>query len=393
MPVTQIPPRGPAPPQPTEHRDLFEAQHWETAYRGFNPDDVPHLLIQLQDDLSRARKREAIWLSVILHLFVVILLWNSEKLVALLPHHTVPLELQAKIDSDKDTTFLELPPDQQKVARKPDTNVLSDKDRISNHKVPQLNRDELKKLLAATPHPGTPGTMAPQAPPAPPQPQAAQNQPPSQQQPQQSNPQPSNGFAQPQTSDQTAQLRTPPQGGNRPVPNFNSSLTAGDAIAQAAQAAAANRGRYGGQGTGGDYGLTRGRSGASTALPGAQIISDTRGVDFGPYLQQVYIRVRGNWYNLLPPSVFPPILKQGKLSLEFAILKDGTVAGLTIHTQSGDIALDRAAYASITASNPFPPLPREFVSRCPTPIRDEQCNLGLRYFYYYNLPIDNNDLR
>ena len=42
MPVTQIPPRDPLTPladQP-EQRGLFEAQHWETAYRGFNPDDV-----------------------------------------------------------------------------------------------------------------------------------------------------------------------------------------------------------------------------------------------------------------------------------------------------------------------------------------------------------------
>jgi len=298
-----------------------------------------------------------------------------------LPHHTVPLELQANLDHDKDATFLELPPDQQKVTRKPDTNVTSDKDRIATTKTPQINREELKKLLAATPHPGTPGNMAPQAPPAPP---------PQQQQP---NPQQGSGFAQPQTNDQTAQLHIPQQGGNRPVPNFNSSMTAGDAIAQATQAAAANRGRYSGAGTGGDSGLSRGRGGVTTAMPGAEVLTDMRGVDFGPYLEQVYIRVRGNWYNLLPPSVYPPILKQGKLSLEFAILKDGSVAGLTIHTQSGDIALDRAAYASITASNPFPPLPREFVARCPTPIRDDQCNLGLRYFYYYNLPIDKSDLR
>src|SRR5208282_1064482 len=95
MPVTQIPPRNPLTPraEPPEQRDLFEAEHWETAYRGFNPDDVPHLLIQLQDDLSRARKREALWLSVILHLFVVILLWNSEKLMELLPHRMVDLAI------------------------------------------------------------------------------------------------------------------------------------------------------------------------------------------------------------------------------------------------------------------------------------------------------------
>src|ERR1700691_6359548 len=110
MPVTQIPSRDPLPrdqtprdPEQPEQRDLFEAQHWEAAYRSFNPDDVPHLLIQLQDDLSRARKREALWLSVILHLFVVILLWNSEKVMDLLPHRTVDLAITAN-DKSQDAT-------------------------------------------------------------------------------------------------------------------------------------------------------------------------------------------------------------------------------------------------------------------------------------------------
>ena len=47
------------------------------------------------------------------------------------------------------------------------------------------------------------------------------------------------------------------------------------------------------------------------------------GVDFGPYLTRITQIVRQNWYNLMPPSVYPPILKQGKLSIEFVILKDG----------------------------------------------------------------------
>src|SRR5580658_2816865 len=132
MPVTQIPSRDPLTPpvDPQEQRDLFEAQHWETAYRGFNPDDVPHLLIQLQDDLSRARKREALWLSVILHLLVIILLWNSEKLMLLLPQGAVKLAITAN-DKSKDATFLELPPDEQKLTRRPDAKVISDKDRIA----------------------------------------------------------------------------------------------------------------------------------------------------------------------------------------------------------------------------------------------------------------------
>jgi TonB family protein len=368
MPATQIPSRDPlsrealsgesltpSADQP-EQRDLFEGQHWETAYRGFNPDDVPHLLIQLQDDLSRARKREALWLSVILHLFVIILLVNSEKLMGLLPHRTVNLAIRAD-DRAKDATFLELPPDAQKLTRRPDAKVISDKDRIATSKAPQINREDLKKILESS-RPGRPGETAAQQPA---QGQAAQNQQP---------PAPSSGFAQPQPSDQTAQLRLPPQ--NRPQPDFNAHMTAGSAIEQAARGAAANRG-YNSGGQAGDWG-SPGRSGAK-ALDQAEILTDTMGVDFGPYLTRVVQIVKQNWYSIMPPSVYPPIFKQGKLAIEFVILKDGTVSGMMLRTSSGDVPLDRAAWGSITASAPFPPLPKEFPGKL----------LGLRFYYFYNL--------
>jgi TonB family protein len=368
MPVTQIPSRDPSTPaDPPEQRDLFEAQHWEDAYRTFKPEDIPHLLIQLQDDLSRSRRREALWLSVILHLLVIILLWNTEKLLGLLPHHTLDLAMQAQ-DRSKDATFLELPPDEQKLTRRPNAKVLSDKDRIANSKMPQPNREDLKKLLQ-TPHPGMPGTRA-QAPPAvgqAPQQPAQIPQPPAPQQSENTQP----AFTPPPQSDQTAQLRPPPQT-NRPVPNFNTPLTAGSAIEQAEEAAAASRGHYG-AGSAGDYGLTQGH-GAFKASDGAEILTDTMGVDFGPYLQRIVSIVRQNWYNLMPPSVYPPIRKQGKLALEFVILKDGKVSGMALRTPSGDVALDRAAWGSITASTPFPPLPKEFPGQL----------LGLRFYYFYN---------
>ncbi len=368
MSVTQIPPSNPlAPPaQQPEQRDLFEAQHWEIAYREFNPDAVPHLLIQLQDDLSRARKREAIWLSVILHLFVVILLWNSDKLMQLFPHRTLVLAIPANVPSDKDATFLELPPDAQKLTRRPDTKIISDKDRIATSKAPQINREELRKILESS-RPGRPGESAPQQqPPAAAQNQIAQQQPPAQQ------PNNNSGLVAPAQNPQIAQMHAPPRG---QIPSFSTPMTAGSAIEQAARAAAANRGRYGG-GEGGDYGLSQGRHGAKT-LDQAEILTDTMGVDFGPYLARIVDIVRNNWYNLLPPSVYPPILKQGKLSIEFYILKDGKVGGMQVRTPSGDVALDRAAWASITASNPFPPLPREFQGQ----------NLGLRFYYFYNLEV------
>jgi len=70
----------------------------------------------------------------------------------------------------------------------------------------------------------------------------------------------------------------------------------------------------------------------------------------------------------------PPLLKKGKLSIEFAITKKGQIAGLRYVSSSGDVALDRAAYGGITTSNPFRPLPAEFHGQY----------LGLRFTFLYN---------
>ena len=53
--------------------------------------DVPALLIQLQDDLSRSRQREAFWISVVVHLAIVILAVNSTRLEGLMHKRAVIL--------------------------------------------------------------------------------------------------------------------------------------------------------------------------------------------------------------------------------------------------------------------------------------------------------------
>ena len=83
MPITQIPFQDPvAPPEKpqAEQLGLYDAQGWETAYRDLDDDArVPHLLIQLQDDLARSRRREAAWISIIVHLVLMILIWSIFK--------------------------------------------------------------------------------------------------------------------------------------------------------------------------------------------------------------------------------------------------------------------------------------------------------------------------
>src|SRR5512140_2667440 len=131
MPITQIPFQDPvAPPEKSqpEQLGLYDSDDWETAYRELDA-RVPHLLIQLQDDLARSRRREAAWISIIGHLVLFILLWNLpliEKTIGI--HRAVVIPINPM--QDKNVTFLPLPPDLQKPTRKPNTNVMSDKDRI-----------------------------------------------------------------------------------------------------------------------------------------------------------------------------------------------------------------------------------------------------------------------
>ncbi len=145
----------------------------------------------------------------------------------------------------------------------------------------------------------------------------------------------------------------------------------GGAVAEAARAVAAGR-TGGSSGVGGFYGA--GPGGSALKMGPAEVLSDTQGVDFGPYLSRVLDAVRQNWYTLIPEEARPPLLKKGKLSIEFVILPNGKVAGMTLRSPSGDVALDRAAWGGITASVPFAPLPNEFHGPY----------LALRFHFFYN---------
>jgi len=373
MQTLQIPPSNPVPgrPQPDPAQgDLFSSQGWESPYR--DVETVPVLLVQLQDDLSRSRMREAFWISLIVHLLIVIALWNSPILSSILGRlflrSAIALSPNMAL-KNKDTTFLALPPDAEKIPRAPKTDKLSDKNRIAQSRRPHLDPKELRKILdasrAGAPGPG--GAPAPKAAPAPAPPETAQNSGPSAAPP---------AAAQPPAQTSQMAKATPPA---PPKVNFGATMSAGSAIENAARAAAANRGTYGG-GAGGDYGLGHGRQ-PTDVVGNMDVLSDTMGVDFGPYLARILQDVKTNWYNLIPEVARPPIMKRGKVSIEFAITKQGAVAGMRLVGPSGDVSLDRAAWGGITGSNPFPPLPNEYGGQY----------LALRFHFYYNP--DRNDLQ
>lgn len=354
MATTEIPPEPPhySPvPELTGRRRATEPVEY-----------VPILLNQLQDDLSRSRLREAFWISVVLHMLVIIFLGVSPKLF---PVHPVQVATAEDLINGKDLTFLQLPADAQKLAERPrDPKFASDKDRIAEHRTPQIDKKTLEELRSAQ-RPGPP-----QAPGQPSPRQMAENSPPAMSG--SGGGQPAPAPVQPR-SDSNSSFSAPAQ----PRPNpFNVPMSAGASINEAARATTPGGGAGG---AGGEFGL--GPNGGSGRLGNIDVLSDTMGVDFGPYLSRVLQSVKMNWYTLIPEVARPPLLKRGKVSIEFVIMKDGKVAGMRIIGPSGDISLDRAAWGGISASNPFSPLPGEF--RGPY--------LALRFHFYYNP--NRNDLQ
>ena len=350
MPNTEtLPPSTEQPREPSASADI-SAPQFET-------------LQQLQDDLSRSRMREAFWISLVVHLVAVMVIALAPKWMP----KGVPVRLRTaeQMLADKELTFMAMPKDNQVPPKEvPNAKHLSDKNRRAETRTPELDKKTLEQLRDMR-RAGAPGMQAP--------PQPAQKPQMAQQQPsppmQGGGAQGQNGSggqqAQPQDNPKLA-MNTPPP---RPANPFGGGMSVGSQINQAARASA----RGGFSGGGGDYGLG-GTPSAGRVRGNLEVLTDTQGVDFGPYLSRVLQTVRMNWYTLIPEEARAPLLKRGKVTIEFAIKPDGSIVALRIVAPSGDTPLDRAAYGGITASNPFSPLPREFHGPY----------LALRFHFYYN---------
>jgi TonB family protein len=139
------------------------------------------------------------------------------------------------------------------------------------------------------------------------------------------------------------------------------------------------RGRGGGV-TVGDIGEGMGGLGEGINLPPSpgraqsslELLSDSGGVDFRPYLIRVLAAVRRNWFAVIPESAR---LGQaaGRVVVQFAVDRSGKLIKVAFASESGIRALDLAAVSGISASNPLPPVPPEF--------KGEQLRLQLTFLY------------
>jgi len=120
---------------------------------------------------------------------------------------------------------------------------------------------------------------------------------------------------------------------------------------------------------------TTGKPGNVGENDGGRILSDTQGVDFGPYVQQTLKLLRRNWVAIMPEEA--KVGKEGKVSIVFNILRDGGLSaeGPKIEAGSGVEVLDNAAMNAVRFSEPFDALPQQFHGRY----------LKLRIIFSYNL--------
>lgn len=105
-----------------------------------------------------------------------------------------------------------------------------------------------------------------------------------------------------------------------------------------------------------------------------EILSNTQGVDFAPYLTNVLHSVKQTWYSRIPNEALFPRLERGCVAIRFSVLKDGSVHDTSYEFVSGNIAMDRAAYDGINGASPFAPLPAKFAGT----------EIKLRFWFKYN---------
>jgi TonB family protein len=330
----------------------------KSRYEDYDHTDLLHIIDELEGNRNWASLREKLWIALIFHMVVAWYLFYGPKYI----YHVRVVDPSVVMKQrQKELTYLDMPPDLLKQKPKPN-NIISDKDRVAQTPHPTIDKKTLEQLeamrRAQEPKPNPAPVQQPSpAPPAPqpPQPQVAQ-------QPAPARP------AQPLPQNNQAHLEAVPAA---PQPNFSQGgPNPNEQMQQAMRNAMHGGGQYSGDGGMSAPSQHPGNEGA------VDILSDTMGVDFGPYIQRVIWDTKRAWYPIIPESARPPLDKRGKVLIRFKILPDGTVTDMKLESPSGDVSLDRAAWAGITGAAPFGPLPRAFKGPF----------LELRFYFLYNIP-------
>jgi TonB family protein len=101
---------------------------------------------------------------------------------------------------------------------------------------------------------------------------------------------------------------------------------------------------------------------------GPSIQFDSKGVDFGPWLRRFIAQIRRNWF--VP---YAAMSLHGHTVLTFVVHRDGSITDLQIQRPSAVEAFTTSAYSAIRSSNPTMPLPPEYP--------DDQCFFTVTFYF------------
>ncbi|MGC2618215.1 MAG: cell envelope integrity protein TolA [Acidobacteriaceae bacterium] len=349
--------REAVPEQPSTNGSSAVAAFRHSRYEEYDHTDLLHVIDELEGSRNWVSLREKLWIALIVHMLIAWYLFYGPKYI----YHVRVVDPSVVMKQrQKELTFLDMPPDLLKQPKPKPTNIISDKNRVAQSQHPTIDKKTLEELEAMRraqqerPNPAPAEQPAPT--PAPPAPQQAQQQAPAR-------------PAQPLPQNNQARLEAPPPAA--PQPNFRTGpANPNEQLQQAMQNAMHNGGgQYSGQDGLGAPSQHPGMNGA------VDVLSDTMGVDFGPYIERVIYDTKRAWYPIIPESARPPLDKKGVVQIRFKILPDGTVTDMHLEGPSGDVSLDRAAWAGITGAAPYGPLPKAFKGPF----------LELRFAFLYNL--------
>jgi TonB family protein len=339
-------------------------------------DDEIHLLLnQFVDERAIHRKREAVLISIIAHLLFVILIILAPRLFPNGLWRNPPVRDLTSLDASKKLGLLAPPKDYQKFLQRPKSPVLSDSDRSALGKPPLINP------RARAPHSRgetkLPEQSAPRATPEPPRPPTVASA---------ANPsvqdlQPKSGASKGEAPQDAAKMQAPssPDRNGETKTNlrdlFAGLQTPGSSI-QSSLEKARQGGGYGSGGSGAGESLHRlDNRQPNFSVDQPTILSDTQGVDFGPWLRLIYFRVKDNWY-----AVIPELIRSGtqaKVVVIFDVKSNGRIENVQISRSSGLPPYDRAAISSLKLSEPFPNFPVSFSGD----------HLTLQFSYFYNIKL------
>ncbi len=294
--------------------------------------ELIRLLDTIEDERARGRFRESIYISIFVWLIIAWVgfygpryLWHAPRVIN--PMDVLKQREMTQLNFSPASPHLSAPPRPAAPPPKVDSNTLERLRAMTRAAKTPANLPNAPEPVKVAP---TPSNPAPRVPPP-------------------TAPTPNVRTPPPVVADAPA-----PQPTSRP--NFNTgSTSAGEAIKNALDSAAHDRG---GGGLPGKYGS----SGSPVKMGGAEILSDTQNVNFNPYLQRILADIRRNWMPLIPEEARPPLSKQGETLIRFSILPDGNIEEQSMHLDGSthDDAINRSSWGAIVSEGQFPPLPSQF---------------------------------